>query len=115
MLTLVTKIPAPALPANALERVKQVDTRAAVEAGIAAAVVDVLVTVYAGVARIADASAAATPALTAARGALAAAARLSVVQSAELRIVRDQLRAISALPLCRAVTIIVGLRVETWC
>jgi len=112
---LVTKIPAPALPANALKRVKQIDARTVVEAGIAAAVVDVLMAVYAGITRITDASATATPALTAARGALASAARLSVVQSTELRIVRDQFRAISALPLCRAVTIIVGLRVETWC
>lgn len=113
LLTLVTKIPAPALSANALERVKQIDARAAVQAGVAAAVVDVLVAVHAGVARIADASAAATPALTTARGALAAAARLAVVQRAELRIMRGRLRAVSPLPLCRAVAIVVGLRVET--
>lgn len=110
---MVTKIPAPALSANALERVKQINARAAVQAGIAAAVVDVLMAVHAGIARIADASAAATSALTAARSALATAARLTVVQRAELWIMRDRLRAVSALPLCRAVTIVVGLCVET--
>lgn len=69
--------------------------------------------VHASVARIADASAAVTPAFTATRGTFAAAARLPVVQRAELRIMRGQLRAISTLPLCRAVAIVVSLRVET--
>lgn len=113
LLTLITKIPAPALSANALEGIEQVDARAAVQAGIAAAVVDVLVAVHAGVARIADASAAAAPAFTAARSTLAAAARLPVVQRAELRIMRGRLRAISTLPLCRAMAVVIGLRVET--
>lgn len=70
---MVTKIPAPALPANALERVKQVHARAAIQTGIAAAVVDVLVAVHTGVARIADAYATAASTLTTARGTLAAA------------------------------------------
>lgn len=70
---------------------------------------------HAGVARIADASAAAASTLTAARGTFAAASRLPVVQHAELRIMQGRLRAISALPLCRAVTVVVGLRVKTRC
>lgn len=108
---MVAEVPAPALPANALERIDQVDARAAVQAGIAAAVVDVLVAVRAGVARVADTSAAVAAAPAAARRALAAAAEL-LVRHAELEIVRGRLRTVLALPLFRAVAVVVGLRVE---
>lgn len=111
---MVTKISTPALPTDALERVKQVNARTAVQAGIAAAIVDILMAMYAGVARIANASAATTSALTAAWSTFAAAARLLVVHT-ELRIIQGRLRAISALPLCWAVTVVVSLRIKTWC
>jgi len=115
LLTLVAQIAAPALSADALERVDQVDARAAVQARIAAAVVDVLVAMRAGVAWIADAStpAASTPSPT--RRALAAAADLSVVDRAELQIVQRRLRTVFTLPLRRAVAVVLGLRVEAGC
>lgn len=70
-------------------------------------------TVRAGVTGIADASAAAASAFTATRGALAAAAVLLVVHHSELlRIIRGRIRTVLALPLYRAVAIIIGLRVE---
>lgn len=69
--------------------------------------------VQAGITGIADASAATASAFPAARGALAAAAVLLIVRHAELlRIMRDRIRAVLALPLYRAMAIIVGLRVE---
>ena len=112
---MVTKISTPALSTDALERVKQINACAAVQAGISAAIVDVLMAMYASVARITDASAAAASALTAAWSTFAAAARLPIVQYTELRIIQGRLRAISTLPLCWTVTVIVGLRIETWC
>lgn len=110
---LIAKVPVPTLPTDALEGIKQIDARAAVQAGIAPTVVDVLVAVHAGVTGIADASSAAASTFTAARGALAAAAVLLVARHAELlRVMRGRIRTVLALPLYRAVTIIVGLRVE---
>lgn len=67
--------------------------------------------VRAGVTRIADASAAAASTPTAARCALAAAADV-LVHHAELQIVQRRLRAVFALPLCRAVAIVLRLGVE---
>lgn len=115
LLTLIAKIPAPTFPTDALERIKQINACAAIQAGVAAAVVDVLVAVHASVTGIADASTAAASAFTATWGALAAAAVLLVVRHAELlRIIRGRIRTVFALPLYRTVAIIVGLRVETW-
>lgn len=109
---MVAEIAAPALPADALERVNQIDARTAVQAGIATAVVDVFVAVRAGVARIADASATAASTPAAARGTLAATADLLVVHHAELQAVQRWLRAVLTLPLYRAVAVVLGLRVE---
>lgn len=61
---------------------------------------------------IADASTAAASAFSATWGALATAAVLFVACRAELRVTRDRIRTVLALPLYRAMAIIVGLRVE---
>lgn len=110
-LTLVTKIPAPAFPADALEGVDQVDAGAAVQTGVAVTVVDVFVAVHAGVARVAGAPAADAAAPAATRSAFAAAAEL-LVRHAELGVVRGRLRAVLALPGPPAVAVVVGLRLE---
>lgn len=110
LLTLIAKITAPALSADALKGIDQVNARASVQTGITAAVVDVLVAVCAGVARIADASAAAAATPAATRRAFAAAAKL--FRHTELRVMRSGFGAVLALPLYRTVTVIVGLRVE---
>lgn len=115
LLTLIAKISAPTLSTDALKRVEQIDACAAVQAGIAAAVIDVLMAMHASVAWIADASAAAASAFTAAGGALAATARLHIVQCSELQIMQGRFRAISTLPLCRAMAVVISLRIETWC
>jgi len=112
---LIAEIAAPALPADALERVDQIHARAAVQTGIAAAVVDVLVAMRAGIARIADTSAPAASTPSPTRRALAAAADLSVVHRAELQIVQRRLRTVFTLPLRRAVAVVFGLRVEARC
>lgn len=107
-LTLIAEISGPALPTNALERVDEVHAGTAVQAGITSAVVDVLMAVNSRVARVADAlaSAAGTPART---GRALAAAAKTVIQQAELG---RGFRAVLALPLGRAVAVVVSLGVE---
>lgn len=74
-------------------------------------VVDVLVAVHAGVARVAGASAADATTSTAARRAFAAAAEL-LVRCAELGVVRGRFRAVLTLPRSPAMAVEVGLRLE---
>lgn len=110
-LTLIAKIAGPTLSADTLEGIDEVDAGAPVEAGIDAAVVDVLVAVDPRVARIADTLAGAASAPSSARRPLVAAAE-AVVEQTHLVIVRGRLGAILALPLGGAVTVVVGLSVE---
>lgn len=72
-------------------------------------VVDVLMAMYAGVTRVAGASAAAATTSTAAWSAFAAAAEL-LVRHAELGVVRGRFRTVLALPLFWTVAVVVGLR-----
>lgn len=113
LLTLIAKVPAPTLSTSALEGIKHIDARAAIQTGIVTTVVNVLVAVHTSITGIADASTAAASAFSATWGALATTAILFVVCHAELlRVTRDRIRTVLALPLYRAMTIIVGLRVE---
>jgi hypothetical protein len=108
---LVAEVAGPALPADALEGVDEVDAGAPVEAGIGPAVVDVLVAVHARVSRVADALASAAPAPARAGRPLAAAAE-ALVEEAQLGIVGRLLRAVLPLPLGGTVAVVVRLRIE---
>lgn len=113
LLTLIAKVPAPTLSTGALEGIKHIDARAAIQTRIVTTVVNVLVAMHASITRIADASAAAASTFSATWCTFAAATVLLVVHYAELlRVMRDRIRTVLALPLYRAMAIIVGLRVE---
>lgn len=110
---MIAQISSPSLPADTLERVNQIDARAAVQARTTSAVVDVLVAVHPCVSRIANTSTAAASASASARRAFATAARL-FVHDAKLWIVGCRLRTVLPLPLFWTVAIVVRLRVEAW-
>lgn len=107
---MVAEVSGPALSADALEGIYEVDTGPAVQTGAATAVVDVLVTVYTRVPGVADALASTAPAPARARLALATAAQTVVQESVER--VMSRLGAVLALPLARTVAVVVGLGVE---
>ena len=70
---MIAKITSPSFSADALERVDQIDASTTVEARLAPAIVDVLVTVNARVSGVADASSVSAPPASTTRQILAAA------------------------------------------
>lgn len=87
-LTLIAQIPAPTFPADTLKRINEIDAGTAVQTRIPTAIVDVLVTVHAGISRVADAFVAAASTSATARRSLAAATQLIVRILPKLRILR---------------------------
>lgn len=104
---MVAQIPGPALPADALKRIDEVHASSPVQARVAIAVVDIFVTVYTRVTGIAYALAPAAFAPAPARHALTAAAK-SVLTV--LAVVGLRLRAVPALPIGRAMAVVVHVR-----